>query len=193
MSGPLTILSNEIARSQPQLAFNAFLVVVAFFAGCGLSAAVIGQGALKLGRRYGVVLLLESIMLTLAWWFLTHQRYGGEYLAAFACGLQNAMASTYSGAVIRTTHMTGIVTDLGIALGHFLRRSPIDRRRTGLYAVLLAGFCIGGILGSYGYIKIGFDTLLFPAFLTGTAALIYTLFDYFRKADDTTPDNQTLC
>lgn len=35
-------------------------------------------------------------------------------------GLQNAMMSTYSGAVIRTTHVSGMFTDLGIFLGHFL-------------------------------------------------------------------------
>jgi uncharacterized membrane protein YoaK (UPF0700 family) len=43
-----------------------------------------------------------------------------------ACGLQNAMATGYSGAVIRTTHVTGIVTALGIAVGLAARRERVD-------------------------------------------------------------------
>lgn len=180
MSGPLTILGNEIARSELGLAFATLLVVLAFFAGCGLSAVIIGPGSLKLGRRYGVVLALEAVVLTLAWWFLRRGLAGGECLAAFACGLQNAMASNYSGAVIRTTHMTGIVTDLGIALGHLLRRAPVDRRRAGLFAILLTGFLSGGVIGSYGFVTIGFNTLLIPALVAGVAGGGYMAFEHAR-------------
>lgn len=182
MSGPLTILGNEIARSELGLAMATLLVVLAFFAGCGLSAAIIGPSSLKLGRRYGVVLTLEAVMLTLAWWGLRRGLPGGECFAAFACGLQNAMASNYSGAVIRTTHMTGIVTDLGIAVGHLVRRAPVDRRRVGLFAVLLSGFLVGGVVGSYGFVTIGFNTLLIPAVVAGLAGTLYTLFEHLRRS-----------
>lgn len=43
------------------------------------------------------------------------------WACALACGLQNALTSKYSGNVIRTTHLTGATTDLGIAFGHILR------------------------------------------------------------------------
>ena len=128
------------------------------------------QNTLKLSRRYGVALSVESILLSLAWWLLRRDEYGGEYLAAMACGLQNAMVSSYSGAVVRTTHMTGIITDLGITLGHAVSGIAIDRRRAALYTLLLAGFFSGGICGRYGYIKFGFNTLLLPALFTGVAA-----------------------
>ena len=173
MSGPITFLSNEIARGELTFAFNALLVIAAFFLGCVVSAMIIRQSTLKLGRRYGFVLLLESIALIFAWRFLSVGKYGGECFAALACGLQNAMASSYSGAVIRTTHMTGILTDLGISLGHALRGDGVDRRRVGLYGVLLAGFFCGGVGGSFSYIKIGFDTLLFAAAITGIIGSIY--------------------
>ena len=88
-----------------------------------------------------------------------------------ACGLQNAMATSYSGAVIRTTHMTGIVTDLGIALGLLARGEPVDRRRMGLYLVLLAGFFAGGILGAAGFARFGYDMLLGPALLSGITGI----------------------
>ncbi len=173
MSGPLTVLSNELAGAHWSLALNALVVIAAFFSGCVCSAMVIRQEALRLGRRYGAVLILESACLWAAWWLLCRDRYAGECAAALACGLQNAMVSNYSGAVVRTTHMTGMVTDLGIALGHALRGEKVDGRRVGLYGLLVTGFVLGGVAGSYGYLTLGLGTLLFPASLTGLVGLGY--------------------
>ncbi len=173
MSGSLTVLSNELAGGQLALAGHSVLVVVSFFAGCVLSAAIIRQSSLKLGRHYGVALVVESALLFASWRLLSTGHLTGDCLAAMACGLQNAMATHYSGAVIRTTHMTGIITDLGIAVGLKLRGDAFDGRRAGLYLILFAGFFLGGILGGLGYLNIGFDTLLFPAALTGAAGCGY--------------------
>src|SRR5690606_36376599 len=129
------------------------------------------QSTLRLGRRYGVVLALESALLFAAVYFLRRGSFTGDYLASMACGLQNAMATSYSGAVIRTTHLTGVVTDLGIACRHWLRRQPVDWGRFRLYGVLLIGFTLGGILGTLGFHHLSYDTLLFPAAMTGLAGL----------------------
>jgi uncharacterized membrane protein YoaK (UPF0700 family) len=181
MSGTVTVLSNELATGQFSLAVYAVAVVISFFAGSVLSAVIIRQSALKLGRRYGVALLLESGLLIVASRMLSNGDYMGDCLAAMACGLQNAMATHYSGAIIRTTHVTGIITDLGIAVGLKLRGEAIETRRTGLLLVLLAGFFTGGILGSWGYTLIGFDTLLFPAGLTGVAGGGYFIFKQMAR------------
>ncbi len=173
MSGPLTVLSNELAGSHWSLAVNALAVIASFFTGCVISAMVIRQEALRLGRRYGAVLIVESACLWAAWWLLRQDRCAGECAAALACGLQNAMVSNYSGAVVRTTHMTGMVTDLGIALGQTLRGAHVDRRRAGLYALLVAGFVGGGIAGSFGYLRLGLATLAIPASVTGLVGLGY--------------------
>ncbi len=117
------------------------LRVVAFvFGAAALSGAIIGASTLQFGRRYGVVLSIESVLLFCAVPLLQQQSDVGLYLATCACGLQNAMASTYSGAVLRTTHMSGIVTDLGIFLGQRLRGNSIDMKRMRLYALLFASF-----------------------------------------------------
>ncbi|MCV5232039.1 DUF1275 domain-containing protein, partial [Escherichia coli] len=81
----------------------------------------IESSALKLGRRYGVALCIEGRLLLLSLGFLVQGDLYGQYLASAACGLQNAMITTFSGAVVRTTHMTGIITDLGIMIGESLR------------------------------------------------------------------------
>jgi len=175
MSGPVTSLGDELAGGNLPQALEIFLVIASFFIGCTLSSLIIGHGLLRLSRSYGVVLLVESLSLLTAWWFFSRERYGGECLASLACGLQNAMVSSYSGAVIRTTHVTGIITDLGIVAGQLLRGRSLDRRRTGLYLVLLSGFFVGGICGSIGFGRIGYGMLLLPAALTGTAGILYLL------------------
>ena len=48
---------------------------------------------------------------------LNKDNINGECFAAFACGLQNALTTSYSGAVVRTTHLSGIITDIGNVLG----------------------------------------------------------------------------
>jgi len=185
MSGTVSNLGLELVRGDRLMIWHAASTLGFFFAGCVLSGMIIRHSTLKAGRRYGVALACESALLFAATYFLRHDSIAGDYLAAMACGLQNAMATSYSGAVIRTTHMTGIVTDLGIALGLLARREPIDRRRVGLYLVLLAGFFIGGVLGAAGFQRFGYDTLLAPAVLAGVTGTGYALFKHFSHTPTT--------
>ncbi|HQY06911.1 MAG TPA: YoaK family protein [Lacunisphaera sp.] len=181
LTGTLTVLGMELARGDYPVALHALAILLAFFAGCVLSGAVIAQGQLKLGRRYGVALSLESTALFAAVLLLRRGNIAGEYLAALTCGLQNAMATTYSGAAMRTTHMTGMVTDLGIACGHLLRGVPVDWFRFRLYGVLLLGFFAGGVVGAIGYGRFGYDTLLLPATLSGVTGAGYTAYRLYRR------------
>src|SRR5690606_12214582 len=69
-----------------------------------------------------------------------------------------------SRAAIRTTHITGLVTDLGIELGRLLyvNRHPdaapvrADRRRLRVHGQLAASFFIGGLAGAYGFKSVGY-------------------------------------
>ena len=151
-------------------------VLLAFALGCALSGFIIGDSVLRLGRRYGVALMIESAMLFAAVPFLHAQQDAGLWLAAGACGLQNAMAGTYSGAVVRTSHMSGIVTDLGTFLGQWLRGIPIDPRRVRLYGVLFAGFLGGGIASALLFPHWRERTLLVPAALTGIVGIAYVIY-----------------
>lgn len=91
-------------------------------------------------------------------------------LLCFTMGLQNAVITKLSGAVIRTTHVTGIVTDLGIELGKLAywnrsRRDPgfavlADRERIRALSALLAAFFIGGVAGALGFSLTGFLAVL---------------------------------
>lgn len=181
MTGTVTVLGLELARARYAGAAHALAILVAFLGGCVVSGAVIRDSSLRLGRRYGVALSLESLALFLAVALLRRGSAAGDYLAALACGLQNAMVSTYSGSTMRTTHVSGMVTDLGIALGHLLRGMSVDWFRFRLYGVLLLGFFAGGVVGAFGFGRFGYDTLLFPAMLSGAAGLGYTLIKHYER------------
>lgn len=181
MTGSVTVLGMELARANYTVAAHAGFILLAFFLGCLVCAAIISESTLRLGRRYGVVLTLESAALFGALIFLRRGAYVGDYLAALACGLQNAMVTSYSGATMRTTHMSGMVTDLGIACGHFLRRMKVDWHKFRLYGVLFLGFFTGGVIGAFGYGAFGYDTLLFPAVLSGVAGAGYTAYKHYER------------
>jgi uncharacterized membrane protein YoaK (UPF0700 family) len=181
LTGTISLVGTRVAAAQWSDALAAGFIVGSFFFGAFLSAVIIRQNTLHMGRRYGVVLTLESALLFGAVYLFEGGTVAGAYLASIACGLQNAMATSYSGAVIRSTHMTGIVTDIGIACGHAVRGHPVDWFRMRLYGVLLGGFALGGIAGAAGYVRIGYRTLIFPAVLSGVSGLGYAGYKHWQR------------
>lgn len=156
------------------------LLVLMFFVGAVIGGVVIQQSTARLGRRYGVSLAIESVLLFAATFNLQQGSATGMYLAVIACGLQNAMVTTYSGAIVRTTHMTGVTTDLGIAVGHLLRGAPVAPRYFLLLGALLSGFVGGGIVGAALFVQYRYAALLFPAVMTGLVGIAYFLFKQFQ-------------
>jgi uncharacterized membrane protein YoaK (UPF0700 family) len=148
-------------------------VIGSFLAGAVVSGYIVRDNTLKLGRRYGVALFIETIVLLCAMILLRKKQMIGINLAALACGLQNAMVSTYSGAIIRTTHLTGIFTDLGVLIGQRLGGLPVDGRRVKLFLLIIAGFVCGGMVGAAGFELFGVNILLLPVTLTAGAAVCY--------------------
>ncbi|XZG69384.1 YoaK family protein [Chitinibacteraceae bacterium HSL-7] len=182
LTGATSFLSQEIARGDWFRAMHLLWVVLAFVAGAMLSGLLIGNSALRLGRRYGVALLIESALLVAALWLLMQDSASGHFFASAACGLQNAMTSTFSGALVRTTHVSGLFTDLGVMAGQALRGIRPDRRRCVLYLTLIAGFAAGGVAGATAFMQFGFFAIAFASALTALLALAYWLFVHGRHA-----------
>ena len=142
-------------------------------AGAILSGFVIGQTSLKLGRRYGRALYLEAALLLVSYWLYQQHDYLGQLAAAMACGLQNAMVATYSGAVIRTTHLTGLTSDMGAAIGNWLAGRSISKPTLGFQAIIWYCFCGGSAVGAFLFAKVSYDALFVPIAIVSTAAFVY--------------------
>ncbi|HCR34966.1 MAG TPA: DUF1275 domain-containing protein, partial [Stenotrophomonas sp.] len=167
MTGSTSQLGMAIAQGDWRAVGHLWGLLVAFSLGAMLSGLLIQAETLQLGRRYGVALAIESALLLVAIPLFEQQQIWGALAAAMACGLQNAMATTFSGAVVRTTHLSGMFTDLGIGLGHLLRGLPLQVRRLTLSGLIISGFLGGGIVGAWLFMHFRYDALLAPALLTG--------------------------
>jgi len=180
LTGNTSLLSEALARLDYIAALHFLSLIGAFMAGTAISGFIIQDSTLQLGRRYGIALLLVSLLLFISVPLLSHENSLGMYTAACACGLQNAMVSTYSGAVVRTTHLSGMFTDLGIFLGHALRGVPVDAKRLRLCIVVISGFLCGGIAGTLAFNVLSYSALLIPATLTALASIAYGIYHYRR-------------
>jgi uncharacterized membrane protein YoaK (UPF0700 family) len=145
MSGAVSRLSMDLGTQRyADLATIAF-IVGGFALGCVFTGALVSTSALVARRRYALVLACEAAVLALAAVLQGNAANVSVILGAAACGIQNAMASSYYGLVVRTTHVTGIITDLGFMLGACLTGQRFVWWKVLLLVMLVAGYLAGGI------------------------------------------------
>ncbi len=163
MTGAASHLSEEmIGGGWRGLVFTGG-VVLAFLGGATVCGLIVGNKSLRPGRRYGIGLMVEGAALGLAAWLAQRGQLAALPAAAFACGLQNALATSYHNLVIRTTHVTGIVTDIGLMLGHLIKRHRIVGFNLVVLVTLLSGFVLGGVAGYAMYDAWGMRAMWLPA------------------------------
>jgi uncharacterized membrane protein YoaK (UPF0700 family) len=173
LTGTTSMLAAALAAFDGAAILHFAATIGSFVAGAVLSGFIIQDSTLQLGRRYGVALFAESLLLCAAVPLLYRANVWGVYSASCACGLQNAMVSTYSGAVVRTTHLSGMFTDLGIFLGHSIRGLPVEWIRLRLCVLIISGFFCGGVAGAFAFRSLGYSALFMPGGMTALTALAY--------------------
>ena len=142
------------------LNFQLLLITIgSFWLGSVLSGAIIGSSELNIGRHYGYAMLLEVLLLSASLWMYLDE--------------QNSMVATYHGTVIRTTHLTGITSDLGSAVGNWLVGRRVNIKRIILHSGLWWAFFIGGIVAVLLYMQVGYLSMLLPIMVILVAALFY--------------------
>lgn len=186
MTGNVSALSDHLATAQwgPGLFFLA--IVVTFIVGATVSSLLVNAGRRRgIAGIYAYSILLEAGLLALLGladiWLLMIWRPPLLTLGlAFLMGLQNATVTRISDARVRTTHVSGMATDIGIELGiaiDILRGQEPDahaaenRSRLKLHAWTIAAFLLGGVIGVIVYRAIGGYLLLVCAALLLLIAL----------------------
>lgn len=186
MTGIVSTMADELVLGRLDAVAIGLGALLAFTGGAATTALLVNQARLDprlaaglRGRRSpyrGPLLLQAGLLLLFGLVGAQIQRLHPlsvpltVLLLAFTMGLQNALVSKVSQSQIRTTHMTGIVTDLGIELGKLLvwhRRGTPDharvranRSRLRLHAGLLGSFFGGAVLGAWGFARFGFSAVL---------------------------------
>lgn len=183
ISGTTSNLGRSIVEGAWSAVWLAFVLLLCFLFGAMLSAI-----CTEVGRRRGwqsiyiLPIAIETFLLTM---FATGlevfdghleksvgMAHAMSAIAALAMGLQNATITRISNGVVRTTHMTGVVTDLGLEIVQFflwttdLKRNGVSKSpRALLYSMrhhptpmrlillisLLGSFTIGAALGTAAF------------------------------------------
>jgi uncharacterized membrane protein YoaK (UPF0700 family) len=104
-------------------------------------------------------------------------------LLAFAMGLQNAAVAMGTGMTVRTTHMTGPATDMGVHLANALHATGSARalalRHVALRACTITGFTFGACAGAWLAGQVAFRALYMPS----GAIVIATLSSFIRTGE----------
>ena len=183
MTGFASLLADNLVLGQMALVLGAIGTLLAFICGAAVTAMLVNWARQHhLRSEYALPLLLEALLMLvfgLLGATLNRQTPFAVPLTvlvlAFTMGLQNALVSKISSSQIRTTHMTGVITDLGIELGKMLywnrTGQPFEstvranRIKLRLFCTLLAMFVAGGIVGAAGFKYAGFIWVVPLAFL----------------------------
>ena len=195
VTGMVSNVADQLVLGHLDLVGDGIVAVLAFLAGAMSCALLINFARRKnLSSEYALPLLLEAALI-LCFGLLGAQLARFEtllvpftvVLLCFIMGLQNAIVTKLSNAVIRTTHMTGIVTDLGIELGKLLywNRDPAlalrvraDRDRLKVLTGLLSCFLVGGITGALGFKLVGYTFTVPIALVLAVMALVPAIDDW---------------
>lgn len=169
VTGYTATLAIDLVSGDWHAAARVLLWLILFLTGSFISGLFIGAiGADKryayVGPIWGVVLCLGLVFLFATPGASLHWQHVFTGTLLFAMGMQNAVVTVISGSVVRTTHLTGIFTDLGVDLARIMAQgqSRILWSRTLLRVSIITAFLLGGVSGAFGFHRLSFTTFIFP-------------------------------
>lgn len=178
VTGMMSTAAAHISITDYLNALLALSYITAFVFGATFSAVItlIAQRH-HLNSQYAIALTLESIVImafSFVWIFSTIEIPYFIAALCFLMGLQNALITKASSAIIRTTHISGMATDLGIEIGRYLflkkdteaNANLIDAKR---HMTIILSFLAGGIVGAISAHMIGIYTFF------ALAALLFSI------------------
>ncbi len=188
VTGHAALFAERVALQDWKAARVIALWMFLFLAGAFNSGLIVSRIGRNQRFSYVFPILIEIVILlavALLGYRYDHSLVAKEVFAGsllFAMGLQNSLVSMVSGSVVRTTHLTGTFTDLGIELAQLFQKKPDDRpaliSRIKLRSAIIFFFMCGALGGAYLFRIIKFYAFFLPVLL-----LAYTLiYDVFRIA-----------
>ncbi len=182
VTGHFAFFVDEVFKLNFWQGFIYFLYILFFFMGSFVSNFIIEIIAKKSDHYIYIVLAsIECLILFSVAFFgqqlIAHYPDVIAFSLLFAMGLQNSMVTTISKASVRTTHLTGLFTDLGIELSQLFFYKTLEQRHRLLSSVklrltIISFFFIGGIVGGIFYSRLQLHVLTIAA-ATLAIGLIY--------------------
>lgn len=162
VTGNIALSGTYLAKDDYMMFLSAILLVISFLIGAILSGLIIEDINYNKDYRYKANLILQLILVSISIVLIHYKQTYCQYLLAMAMGLQNAMTTHYGSALIRTTHMTGTTTDLGILVAYWIKKKKVKIWKIKLYSMLILFFLIGSILGGIIFTNFQEKSLFIP-------------------------------
>ena len=186
MTGNVSMVSELLSVRHFQAAGAFCAIVGMFILGAFVATSLIQAGKSRgYSNIYALTLIVEAVVLALAglWVSLSFDHINGLALVSvlsFSMGVQNAASTRISESRVRSTHVSGIATDIGVGLALLTGEVSRSQRtmvleRLRLHAVTIASFALGGIAGA-----LTFETVQGLAFCLFSGALVLLSIRYIR-------------
>lgn len=156
---------------------QAFLSIIGFLSGAILSGFLLHGRTFAFKRPYGKAIIVMGLVMFVVCFLEGRHTYTAVFLAALVCGAQNAMSTFYRGLIVRTTHLTGILTDVGQMIGMRISGAKIEKWKVYCQVSVLLVFFAGVYCGALLHLK-------FPkqeTFLIASAYLLVGITWYLGK------------
>lgn len=184
VTGHAALMAVNIAKGNYDVAIIAAQWFLLFLLGAFSSGIIISRVGRERATAYTIpILVIIGILLGVAMLGEGSDLpiHKAKYFAGallYAMGMQNALVSMISGSVVRTTHLTGMFTDLGIDLSAVATGSANagTRNRIILRLSIISFFLLGGIIGGLAFRHLSYNAFYIPVGLM----LIALFYDYFR-------------
>jgi uncharacterized membrane protein YoaK (UPF0700 family) len=191
MTGVASSIADNLALGSFSTALISLGFLISFILGAATSAITINWARLQnYSCEFALALMLEAVLMLIfgicAANFLNSVFMPIWVVVSVLCftmGLQNAIITKVSDARIRTTHVTGLVTDIGIEIGKFFyslvsAQIKPDTKKLRLHSSLLASFLLGGLFGAISFKYIGFVTTIPLALMLIIVAAVPIIDDF---------------
>lgn len=170
MTGHLSQITKSILDKELEFCFYQIILVISFILGALHSSFIIIWTKTKgFKSSFGISFCLESIYILICGILgYNLQNYESlfqitSYFISFILGMHNAVITILSSGTVRSTHMTGFITDLGIELSKIFSRNRDHKPnlpKIKLYLGLIVTFIIGGVLGGLLFLKLEYYFVL---------------------------------
>ncbi len=184
VTGHFAFLVEEAAHTNFHQAIYYFLYIFSFFIGALFSRLLIELTS-RFNEKYVFIVpvVVEIVILTgialLSYDYVRENSDGISCTLLFAMGLQNSLVTIISNSVVRTTHLTGLFTDMGIEVAQlFFKVEPKYRKKLvssiELRLTIIAAFFFGGITAGFAFPLFSIKTLL----IASSVLVIGLMVDY---------------
>lgn len=192
VTGHFAYFSEELVNNNYSIAFT-FLLFIFFFLFGAFTSNVLIEIISRIRPRisHTLPMIFEVFILTyIGFYGYTNGKHIIACALLFAMGIQNSLVTQVSQSTVRTTHLTGLFTDLGIELSQLIfyrKPSEIQKLSKSIYLrlIIIAFFFLGGIIGGFSFRFYQLKTLLLASLFLVIAMLYdsirYHFYFYKRK------------